>query len=385
MGNLMKYTFQDSVDLPVQRDFIQDLRDFIEVARKVLPLENLAIEMNDEMKTEIVSVEKRLNDLDKFESDIKSFVEKNSKDTEAREILECRNAVFDACTATASKNRKNIREDLKRRTKVLEREILRVESEILSILSPLFEASIYGTEKKYSASMVDDILKGTLHASVGGMEYESNLAFVNEMLTVQKVSGNLFLPTWKKAGLLQKEDKVKMIDVSDFVVISVNHEGDKHIDAVFENKKSGRTFKVNRDDTTYHVQYEDYDITTDNTLTKSLKMEDIATLVDELKAYIEMFIKSQTLTIVLLDGKDAVKNNEVFDCLKLIAEQYGEIVRECLERGYVKNEITIKIEQADGARTEKYVSSKDVFDQLSEIGSEGLELAGILGVELGED
>ncbi len=377
----MKYTFQDSVDLPVQRDFIQDLRDFIEVAKKVLSLENLAIEMNDETKTETLSIEKRLNDLDKFENDVINFIDNISKDVEAREILECRNTLLDKCATLATKNRVNLKEDFKRRKKVLEHEILRVESEIISALSPFFEASVYGAEKKYTASMDNGLLKGKLRASIAGMEYQSDLSFVNEVLTVQEVSGNLFLPTWIKSGLLHKENKVKMVDVSDFVVVSFNHEGDEHIDAVFENKKSEHTFKVSRDDATYHVYYDGNDITADNTLIKSLKLEDVTTLLNELKTYIEIYIRSQTLEKVLLDGEDAVKNNVVFDCLKFIAERYGEIIRECIERGYVKNEITIKIEQADSARTEKYISKEEAFDQLSEIG-EGIELAEILGFKM---
>jgi hypothetical protein len=47
----------------------------------------------------------------------------------------------------------------------------------------------------------------------------------------------------------------------------------------------------------------------------------------------------------------------------------------------VKGEITIKIEQEDGTRTEKYVDRSEIFNRLSELGSEGLEIAGILGVE----
>ncbi|NYT20046.1 MAG: hypothetical protein GKC08_07145, partial [Methanosarcinales archaeon] len=84
---------------------------------------------------------------------------------------------------------------------------------------------------------------------------------------------------------------------------------------------------------------------------------------------------------LMLDGEDAIRNNQTFDCLKLIAEQFTDIINECIERGYADGEITIKIEQTDGTRTEKYVSKAELFDQLSEFGSEGLELATLLGVE----
>jgi hypothetical protein len=56
------------------------------------------------------------------------------------------------------------------------------------------------------------------------------------------------------------------------------------------------------------------------------------------------------------------------------------LITECLNRGYNKEEIAIKIERPDETRTEKYISRADVFKQLSDIGSEGLELAGILKV-----
>ena len=65
----------------------------------------------------------------------------------------------------------------------------------------------------------------------------------------------------------------------------------------------------------------------------------------------------------------------------MIAEQYGTIVHECLAKGHNKEEITIKLEEADGTRTEKYISRAEIYNQLSEIGSEGVELAGILGVD----
>ena len=377
----MKYTYQDSTELTYQRDFVQDLKDFIEAAKKVLPLENSAIEMNDEEKSEVSVLENRLNDLDKFETDVKRFVENASENADAKEILECRNTVIDVCVATAAKGRDTLNSELERSQKVSTREVGRVENQILSLLSPIFESGIYGAEKKYSASMVGGVFRGTLTASIAGMDYESDLVFANDVLTVREVFRELSLPTWGKGGLFQKESKVKLVDVSDFMITSINYDGSNNLEFVFENKKAGRKFKMTCDNMVCHVFDDDLSITGDDALSSSMNMDDISEFVDEVKTYVQEYIKSQTLTRVLIDGKDAIRNNEAFDCLKLIAQQYGDIVKDCLERGYVKSEITIKIEQADGTRTEKYVTKDEVFTQLSEIGSEGLELAGILSVE----
>ena len=379
----MKYTYQDSTELPYQRDFVQDLRVFIEAAKKVLPLENSAIEMNDEEKSDLVSLEKRLNDLDKFETDLKKYIENLTKDADVKEILEWRNTVIDACVVSASKSRESLNLDLERSQKVSTREVSRVEDQILSLLSPVFAGGMYGAEKKYKASVDGDVLCGTLAASMDGMNYESDLAFANDSITVREVFGELSLPTWTKSGLLQKENKIKPVDVSDFVIRSISYDPSINLalEFSFDNKKSGRQFRINCDENKCYVYDGDQSITNDDALLGSMNTNDVFEFANDVKTYVQEYIKSQTLKRVLIDGKDAIRNNEVFDCLKIIAEQYGEIVKECLERGYVKSEITVKIEQADGTRTEKYITKDDVFNQLSEIGSEGLELAGILGVE----
>ncbi|WMW22036.1 hypothetical protein RE476_11775 [Methanolobus mangrovi] len=377
----MKYTFQDSTELPLQRDFIQDLNNFIEMAKKVLPLENSAIELSEEESSEISSLEARIKEIDSFSKDIQQYVDERAKGAEDKEILECRNAVIDACIETGNRGLKELNQKLEQIKRQSESGIYKIEMDLLNNLNPLFESGIYGANKAYSVSMTEGALKGVLKASFSGMEYTCDLTYAHEILTIREVYGNLSLPTWTKAGIFSKENKVKMIDVSEYTIASMNYDGNKHVDVSFENKKGDQKFKITSDNDTYQIYHGEFDVTSDETLLKSVQVDNVAGLVDDLKKYMEMFIKYQKLTQILLDGNDAVRNNEVFDCLKLIAEQYGDIVRESLDKGYVKNEITIKVESSDGTRTEKYITKEEAFDQLAELGSEGLELASILGVD----
>jgi hypothetical protein len=191
------------------------------------------------------------------------------------------------------------------------------------------------------------------------MEYSCDLVYAHDILSVREVYGDLSLPTWTKAGIFSKENKVKMIDVSDYTITSMNFDGVAHIDLSFENKKGDQKFKIVSDSDAYQIYQGEFEITGDEKLLQSLNIDDVSGVVNDVKKYMELFIKHQKLTQILLDGQDAVRNNEVFDCLKLIAEQYGEIVSESLEKGYVKNEITIKIEASDGTRTEKYITKEE--------------------------
>ena len=82
----------------------------------------------------------------------------------------------------------------------------------------------------------------------------------------------------------------------------------------------------------------------------------------------------------MLDGKNAIDENMIFDSLKLIASMYGQLVAECIKRGYTEGEITIKIEEPEGFRTEKYLEKSEILKELSTIGIEGEELASNLRV-----
>lgn len=377
----MKYTFQDSTELPLQRDFIQDLNNFIEMAKKVLPLENSAIELSEEETGEISSLEARIEEIESFSKDIQQYVDDRAKGAEDKEILECRNAVIDACIETSNHGLKELNQKLELIKRQSESGIYKIEMDLLNNLNPLFESGIYGANKAYHISMKEGALKGFLKASFSGMEYACDLTYAHEILTVREVYGELSLPTWTKAGIFSKENKVKMIDVSEHIITSMNYDGNKHIDVSFENKKGDHKFKIVSDNDTYQIYHGELDVTSDETLLRSVRVDNVSGFVEDVRKYMEMFIKRQKLTHIMLDGKDAVRNNEVFDCLKLIAEQYGDIVRESLDKGYVKNEITIKIEATDGTRTEKYITKEEAFDQLAGLGSEGLELASILGVD----
>lgn len=377
----MKYTFQDSTELPLQRDFIQDLNNFIVMAKKVLPLENSAIELSEEETWEISSLEARIEEIESFSKDIQQYVDERAKGAEDKEILECRNAVIDACNETSKRGLNELSQKLEQIKRQSESGIYKIEIDLLNNLNPLFESGIYGANKAYYVSTKEGTLKGTLKGSFSGVEYTSDLTYAHEILTVREVYGELSLPTWTKAGIFSKEDKVKMIDVSEHIITSMSYDGSKRIDVSFENKKGDHKFKIVSDNETYQIYHGELDISSDETLLRSLPLDSVAGFVEAVRKYMAMFIKQQKLTHIMLDGKDAIRNNEVFDCLKLIAEQYGDIVRNSLEKGYVKNEISIKIEASDGTRTEKYITKEEAFDQLAELGSEGLELASILGVD----
>ncbi|WP_370575891.1 hypothetical protein [Methanomethylovorans sp.] len=376
----MKYTFQDSTDLPVQRDFIKDLQDFIKLSREIIPLENAARLLNEKKKKNIVSAETRIKGIDEFEMGVTTAIQGLAINIELLGLTDVKDEISVATASISSKKKTELYRQLEDNLKAADYEIDQLSSKMLSILSPFFEEGVYNSISTYSFLQEEERINGKQISSTENMEYWFELKFNNDKLKVKDLYEKFSLPVWVSGGLLHREDKVKKIDMSDHHIISMEYDGDEHLEAVLKDDNSEHVFKIVADENTFMILHNDQDITIDEKLAESLEEDEVLLLIKKMKLYFSVAVQSRTLIRVFIDGKDAIDTNRVFDCLKIIAATYGALIKDCLAKGYNKDEITIKIERPDETRTEKYISRAEVFKQLSDIGSEGFELASIMKV-----
>lgn len=377
----MKYIYQDSKELPVQRDFIEDLKTFLDITSRVIPLENSIIEIKCRHKETFQELKKRIEGMNYFEERLEVLLRKLVNEIDIEDVVPCANAVMQTCS-----------EDLRRKRGALEAEWTKIENrtpneyknyeeEILEVLSSFLISGVYGAEKRLELSNNSSGISGEMDGWVSGLQYHYKLGFTEETLTVEKLLGNLSLPGWTRAGILRKEDKIKMQGLSEFLISFLEYDTQENVRIVLENKKSNRKFKIEGGEHRYFVYEDDKEITADKALEPFIDIKSLLSIPEKIQAYLKTHVHTYTLSQVLLDEEDAVSTNQIFDCLKVIAEQYGVIIQECLARGHNKEEIIIKMEEADGTRTEKYITRAEIYAQLAEIGSEGIEIAGILGVD----
>lgn len=374
----MKYTFQDSTELSVQRDFIQDLQDFIRISKEVIPLEKSIIEIKRANIEEIGISQTRLEEIERFQKEVTDFIEEHALEIGSEEILEIKSSTIETC-ASISLLKKNERlENIDRQNRLALIEIRQLEDSILSSLSPFFETCIYGAENTYYASTEDKKLKGLQVSSVDGMRYEFELSFEQDTLKVEDLQ-KLTLPVRSKSGFLSREEKVKRLDVSGFYVTNIEY-GRNNTRTVIEDKDAEHRFTISSDDRTFLVMYGDHEITGDEKLAPAIDKDALSIFMKKIKELFTDSVVFRKLRLIHINGKNAVEENTVFDCLKLIAGIYGKLVKECIEKGYNKGEVTIKMEEPGSVRTEKYISKSEASSELSSIGPEGSELASILEV-----
>ena len=109
-------------------------------------------------------------------------------------------------------------------------------------------------------------LSGEMEGSVSGLQYHYKLGFAEEPLTVEKLVGNLSLPGWTRTGILRKEEKIKMQDLSEFLVSYLEYDSQKNIRLIIENKKANRKFRIEGGGRRYFVYEDDKEITADKEL-----------------------------------------------------------------------------------------------------------------------
>ena len=376
----MKYIYQDSTELPVQKDFIEDLKSFIDITAKVIPLENSIIELKCKNKEELHKLNNRIMGMNLFEEKLRILVKKLERDIGAEDLASCTDAILTTCSENLGRKREILDIESRKVESGAAQEYQKIEVKVLEALTPFLISGIYGAEKRFELSSSMNEVSGVMEGSISGVQYYYRLWFAEEPLTVDRLIGNFSLPGWTKAGILRKEEKIKMQDLSDYLVTSLEYDSEKNVRIILENKKSNRKFRIEGGGLNYFVYEDEKEITADKELGARIDISVLAKIPEMVQNYLRTNIRTYSLSKVLLDEEDAVSTNQVFDCLKVVAEQYGVIVNECLAKGHNKEEITIKMEKADGTRTEKYISKAEMYAQLSDIGSEGVEIAEILGM-----
>lgn len=373
----MRYTFQDSTEFPVQRDFIQDIQDFVEIAREVTPLEKSLIEIKGINKQQVSLLERRIQEINEFEKDLKDYIESRTYAIKANDILEIKAVTLEALSTAALTEKNKKIEEVNQQNRLDLVELHQLEERILSILSPFFENSIYGAQDAYSAWVEDKKLKGRQISFLDEMRYEFELYFTQNMVKVKDLQSGLTIPIWSQSGILSREKKIKTLDVSNFYITNLESEGNK-LTSTLEDADSGDKFSLSANENTFLILYRDYEITGDEDLASALNRHAISAFITKLGVLFTDFVGSSELRRIIFKGKNVFEENRVLDCLKQIASIYAPLITQAIERGYTEGEVVIKIESPEGIRTEKYLEKSEIAKELSSIGTEGEELAKIL-------
>ena len=383
----MKYLYQDSVELPVERDFIRDLTDLLKLTVAVYPLENGIISANKEIESERRAKDQKVARLEAFESDVGMQLDEMITDDATDETRICKDVTSEACTSCADQQRAKIESDFDASFNDLTGKIDHNSEEMHKILSPFLEFGVYDTRQRYSLTSVGGgALRGEFEAEVEGLSFAYELEF-KEPVLVKQLVGVFSIPIPERAGIFRKEDVLKMRDISNHRLVGVEYT-DEHTIAEFKDRKGEKAVRIEMQHGTnnYSIVYGDTEpinLTKDESILKEIDSAEVTYLMQEVISCVRDTEKRRgsMLNAMAFDGVDVIEESIIFDGLKVVFAKYGKIASECIAHGAAKDELVIKIESDSGARSEKYMPISTIESCLSEIGEKGIELAGVFGLD----
>ncbi len=382
----MTFVFQNSKEMPIQKNFIDDLNNFLNLIEKILPIENKAIELNSQMKKEEERFEKESSTLTKFSNELNDSQENLFKKYPFEIVEKCGGTIKEfsmGCIEKQKEQMKIVLDDLTSRSKD---EVDQMAEQIRTELEPFLWSRVYNVNKTQLITARNENVNGSIKIDINGLSYNYDVTYNEVTLQTKKFISDISIPVWSKGGIIHKENRIKKLNISEYIIKRIYNNDDFQLD--LENKKGTKRVNIKVTDDIRHASiiYIDEvatDITSNEDLLPQVDFYKLEELIRVIKEYVdnEANIASKTLTSIEIDEKDAIASNEIFDSIKIITSQYGEIVSEILNNGFTKDEIIIKEIMKDGTRNEIFISIDEITNRLSALGVEGLELIDLLNLQ----
>ena len=287
----MRYLYQDSVELSVQRDFVQDMKNVLEVVRKVCPRESAVISTKKKIEARKNDRDQRISRVQRFETDTRLQLDAIAANDETDDVKICKKSVMDACTACVRQQVEKIGHNCDKILNNLSEEIDRDSKQICEIFEAFLEFGVYNAACKHSLATDEG---GALHGEFTSELNDLSVVYelwLREPITIKRLVGSFTVPLWGTSGIIHKEDVVKMRDVSNCRAVSIEYT-DQYVNATFEDKKGDERVRIEMKRATndYAILYgtgDAVDLTKDETIAKQIDGANTIELMDAVIDYVE--------------------------------------------------------------------------------------------------
>ena len=117
----MTFVLQDSTEMPIQKNFIDDLNVFLDIIEKILPIENKSIELNTKIRKEELSYLEETSMMENYSSELTNSLNDISKKYALESIGKCRDILIEKNATCIEKKKRSIENQFRRSYTQIER------------------------------------------------------------------------------------------------------------------------------------------------------------------------------------------------------------------------------------------------------------------------
>ncbi len=395
----MKFLFGDSTESPLQRDFLALLDSYIDTSAKVIMLENTVFDLKEEIRdrrklknsvieqldkclstseqaiSNAVAVSKEKTTISQYAQKSKDFLKKYIEDGKVKFSDEVFKEISDYEKKVNSADRDN-----------------RATLESFFVQDPLpviyRNFIIKATKDGFSAKVKVDF-EGDISSIYGIMT--SQVPFWNRNVRVSDFLKGIVIPARMKKPLLKKEEVPDIVVIDDYLLTDVIQLGNelevvirKKQDIESERFRLKMDFKDGFNIEVYHAgekEVEKY-IQAVPALNSVLNVAKLRELGEKIIARVNtLYPKKRSMESLQFNHKDVFEENQINELMQKVAEIYAHTIAQIKKHSPSTEELSLKVEDNSGKRSEIYLKKSQVKEKLGMIKEKGDRLLKILDIQ----
>lgn len=396
--NETKYLFGDSTESQLNKDFLALLDSYVDTCVKSISLENSVYEMKEDIKDRRKLKNTIIEQLDNFllasEQAISIAVETSKEKTaiaqhaaKSREFLkkyieEGKVRMSDEVFREISDFDKKVISSDKENRVILESFFI---NDPLTIINKNFiiKAARDGFTAKVKVDFEGDI-------SVIYSIASTQVPFWNRHVRVSDFIRGIEIPARMKKPLLKKEEVPDIVALDDFLVTDVVQAGNeleiimrKRMDMESERFRFKMVFKSDFAVEVYHAEEKEMEkyiqaIPAINVLINPLRLREFG---EKVVARLNtLYPKKRSMESLQFNKKDVFEQNLVSELLNKIAMLYAPTIAQIKKHTPSSEELSLKVEDESGKRSEIYLKKSKVKEKLATIREKGDGILKILDI-----
>ncbi len=394
----MKYLYADSSEFPLQEDFLALLDNFIETSVKTISVENTVFDLKEKVRDRRRIKNSVLDEMNNFLSTVdKSITESVEKSKEKEAITQYADKSRSFLKQFIEEGRIKFSDEIFHEISGFEEQINAADEENRKTLETFFindpvpviskKYTLNATKKGYSVKVLVDY-EGDI-----SIDYEINpfeQPFWDSHVKARDFIKDIDIPAKMKKPLLKKELEPEIINIEDYHLTDLVNSG-TDLEVVFRKKfgitsERVRIKKGGTDDSELHVYYAEEnavekDILAVPELENELNTNKIDELTEKIIAQVNtLYSTKQHLVSIKLKDNDVFEEDRLFDLMQEVAAIFAPTVEEINKHNASKEELSLKIEDDTGKRSEIYLRKSKIKEKLLPIKEKGDRLYEILAV-----
>ncbi len=394
----MKYLYGDSTKFPLQKDFLALLDDYVETSTKAITLESTVFDLKETIRDRRMLKNSVLDEMNNFLLTVDTAIsEAVARSKEQEIIVKYAETSREFLKKFIEDGKIKFSDEVFQEIADFEKKVNENDEEKRKILDSFFiQDPIPIINKKYTVKAEKEGYSAKVQ-----VDYEGNISsvfniasseipFWHRHVKARDFIKGVEIPARMKKPFLKKEPVPDIVSIDDYYLNDLVLSG-KEIEVIFRKRldTSAEWFRLKMNfmgefaAEVYHAEENDIEknIQAVPKLKEALRILRLRELGEKIVEQTNaLYPRKQRLESIYLGGKDVLEENLVFELMQKVAEIFAPIVAEIKKHSPSEEELSLKLEDEKGIRSEIYLRKSTVRERLKAINEKGDRLFAALNI-----